>query len=138
MKFFRSVELVESNRVVGEIELECSIVQSSISIRFKDCFGSNGEMLGQDFFYVLADLRKWYEEKGVFLLCVGGLLDVFPGGLTSDSSFGELAYQIDASSGEKEVVNIFDSICLEKVNFLAGISEQKEMRRAMIKKLKHR
>lgn len=63
---------------------------------------------------------------------------MFPGGLTSDSSFGELAYQIDASSGEKEVVNIFDSICLEKVNFLAGISEQKEMRRAMIKKLKHR
>ena len=108
MSDIRKIELYDGNTHCGEVELTLIVGRSTLIIKYVDSEGRSGELSGHDFFYILSDLRKEYNNIGFKLLCKGALLNVFSGGLTSESSHGELAYQIDEYSGSKVVVYIFD------------------------------
>ena len=128
------IELHNGKKSCGEVELSLNLGKSSVKIRYSDTEGRKGEFLGHDFFYVLADIRKAYSDIGYKLLCKGALSNVFAGGLTSESSFGELAYQIDEKTGSKAVVNVFDKISQDEITNIDSFEVQKEKRRSVIKK----
>ncbi|MEQ3692475.1 MAG: hypothetical protein ACJA2K_002180 [Thalassolituus sp.] len=128
------IELHNGKKICGEVEFSLNLEKSSVRIRYTDTEGRKGEFSGHDFFYVLADIRKIYSDIGYKLLCKGALSNVFTGGLTSESSFGELAYQIDEKTGSKAVVNVFDKISQDEITNIDSFEMQKEKRRSIIKK----
>ncbi|NQY66041.1 MAG: hypothetical protein HRT38_20655 [Alteromonadaceae bacterium] len=133
MTFTRKIKLAHEDMIVGELNISCSIGKSSVSIDYKDELGREISLDGRDFFYLLAKIRENYAENRVLLLCKGSLRDVFPGGLTSESSFGELAYHFDEFNREKTVINIFDPVTIKDIKLLSNFSKQKEQRKAAIK-----
>ncbi|SHO59277.1 hypothetical protein [Vibrio quintilis] len=133
MKFSRTVLLAKGSEIVGEIELNCSVVKNTVYISYIDSFSEKGNKNSSGFFYALAEIREDYSEKELVLLCKGSQESVFPGGLTSESSFGELAYEMDDIIGEPKVVNIFDSIGISDLKSVASIEEQKLKRLNIIR-----
>lgn len=133
MTFTRKIKLAHENMIVGELDVSCSIGKSLVSIGYKDELGKEVVLDGRDFFYLLAKIRETYAKNRVLLLCKGSLRDVFPGGLTSESSFGELAYHFDELNKKKSVINIFDPVTIEDIESLSNFSKQKERRKAAIK-----
>jgi len=71
-------------------------------------------------------------------MCTGSLTGVFPGGMTSESSHGELSYKFDEVTGDKEVVNTFDSVPIEGIYIIFTISEKKAKRVSVIESLTKR
>ncbi len=140
MSFSKTIKLVRKEKIVGEIELNCSISGNLVSIIYADnLLIKKGEKVGPSYFYLLAEIREEYEEQGVFLLCKGAQLSVFTGGLTSDSSLGLLAYEIlDNNFQEHNVVNIFDDIDVSEVCLIASFDEQKDNRRKILRKQRSR
>ena len=132
------IELHNGRKICGEIELSLNLEKSLMKIKYSDTKGRKVEFSGHNFFYILADVRKFYNDIGYKLLCKGSLSNVFTGGLTSESSFGELAYQIDEKTGSKAVVNVFDKISQDEINNIDSFEMQKEKRRSVIKKFASR
>ena len=135
MEFSRSIELARQDEVIGIVHLNCQVNKAAARIDYKDSIGNSGSFFGSDFFYIMADLRQTYMSKDIYLLCTAGLINVFPGGLTSESSFGEIAYKFNEITGEKITVNIFDPIKIENLGLLSNLPDQKKHRRSMIAKL---
>lgn len=136
MEFSKSIELSDKKQVVGELQLKCSVVDNAAIISYSDTFSTQGTKSGPSFFYVLADIRSEYGSKGMVLLCKGAQESVFPGGLASDSSFGELAYEILSVDDEPAVVNIFDRISMSEIETVVGLNEQKNKRRDVLRNKK--
>lgn len=134
MGFERNIKICRQNSLIGDLKLDCNVNASSVSIHYRDWLGKEGEVEGDDFFRLLGELREVYSQEGFLLMCTGSLIGVFPGGLTSESSHGELAYKFDEVTGDKEVVNIFDPLPLEDVHLISTLSEQKAKRMSVIKK----
>tara|TARA_B100000678_G_C17865932_1_gene365197 strand:- start:97 stop:489 length:393 start_codon:yes stop_codon:yes gene_type:complete len=126
--------MFRNDELIGEMTMNCAVRGSFASIYYQDCFGFYETLEGDDFFNILARIRRKYAEEGIALLCAGGLLDVYPGGLKSESSHGELAYRMDDKTGYKETVNIFDPIPCSDVSLLSDVSDQKNNREYVISK----
>lgn len=134
MGFTRNIKICRQSSLIGDLKLDCYVNESSVSIRYRDWLGKEGEVEGVDFFRLLGELREFYSQEGFLLMCAGSLIGVFPGGLTSESFHGELAYKFDEVTGDKEVVNIFDPVPIEDVNLIATLSEQKAKRISVIER----
>jgi hypothetical protein len=133
VEFYKSIDLARNGEIVGQIELDCSVTKQEVSISYVDSFLEKGKKGGPSFFYVLAEIREEYRKKELLLLCKGALLTVFPGGLTSDSSFGELAYEISNAVDDQKVVNVFDSVDITDIKTIASFDQQKKNRREIIR-----
>lgn len=131
----RKIDLYDGITRCGEIELTSTIDRSTLIIKYLDSEGRSGDLSGHDFFYILSELRGKYHKLGCELLCKGSLIDVFSSGLASESSHGEMVYEIDEYSGEQSIVNIFDGISESELSKLASFNERKEKRRAVFRKL---
>ena len=131
--FDRKLPLFGESRVQGEVYLTCCITNDGVSISYKDNMSGAGFVESNSFFFALSDIRKDYQKKGVDILCKGAELHVFPGGLLSESTHGELAYEINPVSGEKTEVNIFASVSESHIDLIASIEDQKEERRRVIR-----
>jgi len=138
MTFKKQIEITDGKNIVGKVSLTCSVESTSAIVHYEDFKGRSGELAGYSFFVVLSEIRNFYREEGLDLLCMGGLIDVYTSGYISSSSFGEMAYQIDASTGEKKIVNIFEGIDLKDMHRLSDIQTQKKVRKEVIRKLRTR
>lgn len=138
MTFKRQIEIADGKSIVGKISLTCSVESTSAVVHYEDSEGRSGELTGYSFFVVLSEIRNFYREEGLDLLCMGGLIDVYTSGYISSSSFGEMAYLIDENTGEKKIVNIFEGIDIKDMHRLSDIQTQKKVRKDIIKKLRTR
>ncbi|KKD60873.1 hypothetical protein RN22_09025 [Grimontia sp. AD028] len=133
MEFSRTIKLSNHEKIVGNVELSCSLIDNIATIHYTDSNSVSGKAAGPSFFYALAEIRESYKHNNIFLLCFGSKRNVFPGGLTSESSFGELAYEFNENEKDPIVVNIFDSIDLSELPLIGDLKEQKEKRRESIR-----
>ncbi len=134
MNFLKSIPLAKQGNVVGKILLDCSLNETDVSISYQDNLSNSGKKSGPSFFYVLAEIREEYSEQDIFLLCKGAQKSVFPGGLTSESTHGEVAYEIIVSQDNQSVVNIFENIDISNLESIVSLDEQKANRRLIIRK----
>lgn len=88
---------------------------------------------GVGFFYDMAELRKDLEKENLLLGCKGALINVFPGGLMGETTWGKIAYVFIDGKLASEPVNIYDPISPEEVSSLSFFDVQKEHRRHVIR-----
>lgn len=88
---------------------------------------------GVDFFYDMANLRKDLEKENLLLGCQGALINVFPGGLMGETTWGRIAYVFVDGKLASEPVNIYQPISPEEVPNLSFFDAQKEHRRQVIR-----
>ncbi len=88
---------------------------------------------GVDFFYDMAELRKDLEKENLLLGCKGALINVFPGGLMGETTWGRISYVFIDGKLARDPVNIYDPISPEEVPLLSFFDTQKEHRRQVIR-----
>lgn len=88
---------------------------------------------GEGFFYDMAALRKDLEKETLLLGCKGALVNVFPGGVMGETTWGKIAYVFIDGKLASKPVNIYDPISPEEVSSLSFFDAQKEHRRHVIR-----
>lgn len=127
------IPLYKGGTKVGEVSASPAIKNGEAYIECVDTFGDRYNFSGDDFFLLLKKLGSVYEINGMQLLCNGMLIDVFPGGLASEETLGEIAYKFDEASGVISKVNIFHCSKEAGLENLSSFECQKNTRRAAIR-----
>lgn len=86
---------------------------------------------GWDLFECLTLLRLDLERQGVFLLCQGARVDVYPSGMQRDMGGGQVAYRMimGKNADLEDEVNIFEVTTDER---LGTVEEQQQYRRTWL------
>ena len=124
-----AIKLASDGTAIGCVSVSWEIKNNGVEVHFKDDLGNEGEIVSRCLFYALSDIREYYSKNNVVLLCKGSLNNVFVGGLTSSSSFGELAYQLEGNVDPAgSIINIFDSIGINDIAKVGSFESQKKKR----------
>jgi hypothetical protein len=88
-----------------------------------------------DLFISLIEIRKVLEGRGLFILCLGSAINVYPSRMSRQMSKGLKAYKLKLGepASPNDLVDIFDPAIEEEVG---SISEQKDYFDKWIKSLR--
>lgn len=135
----KDIHLISNNKPIGTLFIEGKINNKGALVNYSDNIDNKTYSISEySFFEALSVIREKYTKNNIQILCKGCTIDVYPGGLLSDETFGEFAYEIDSKSLEKKVVNIFDPITIENKKLISSILEQENQRMDILTKNKMR
>jgi len=131
------IELVKDGNQIGFINIKVSRTDNPLifSIFYSDTIENSGNFTCDDLFLGLSTIRGIYDQLNIKLLCEGSMDNVYPGGLASEESQGEIAYKYNKYSNSYEQVNIFKPVDITLVDHIVTSDTQKENRRQAIRNL---
>jgi len=128
-----TIKMARNGKEIGNLGVTSyEDVTGTVVLSYKDGFGRSGEVSGFGYFEAFSKIREIYAAAGVYLLCKGSKLNVFPGGLESEQSLGRISYE--EMHGEFIPVGIFDQSEISQLDEGCTYEMQREARRAAIRR----
>lgn len=132
-----TIKMARNGKEIGDLEVTSYEGANGIVVlSYKDSFGRSGDVSGFDYFEAFSKIRDIFVGAGVALLCKGSRLNVFPGGLESEQSRGEISYE--EVHGDFIPVGIFEPSEISQLDESCTYEMQKEARRLAIRRRKCR
>lgn len=119
--------------LLGIINIVIDCKNDKVEMEYSNPDGEVGRLNSNSCHDLLWVLDEVYKEQGYQILCLGLLDNVYPGGLTSDSTLDISAYQIDAIAELKRKVNIFDKIDIADIKDISSRENQRLIRENILK-----
>lgn len=127
----RLLPLIQEGRRAGMLTLTYMQDDETCSLTASASVLNTTTYSDDDYFRAFGDLRRDLARLGLYPAVYGAHIDLYPGGLASESSDGLLAYHL-ADIGESVLVGIFDELPSNEYGNLATIEEQKVRRKQAI------
>ena len=109
----------------GQINAVIRYKNGCLEMDYIDSEGRKGKLISDSSYDLLWSLNDVYRNLGCEILCIGLLSNVYPGGLTSESTFQIAAYQIEPENRLKRKVNIFDEIDVTDIKHKSSKENQR-------------
>ena len=127
-----TIKMVKNGKDVGALEITSfSNGTDPVVLSYNDHNGFCGTVYGPDYFEALSQIREKLSNENISLLCKGSKLNVFPGGLESEQSMGEISYE--EVQGNYIPVNIFEESNISEIDPNCSYEMQKDARRKAIR-----
>ncbi len=128
-------DLIRNGRPAGQVSFSCAREGNDAVIEVQSGSFEGQVFGGESYFHAFARLRERLGEASLIPACKGALLYVHPSGMSSQMSFGRMAYFIKAGQGRVwTVCRDGDAVslvgCLASAGYLRGKS--KRVRLAML------
>jgi len=124
--------VINGPAIQNQIEITTFLTNAQPTITYNDGNDLTGTLTGEDYFELLCTLRSIASSQGKDILCQGSLINVYPGGLASDQSLGEIAQKYDSNKKTFGEVAIFSPASASDIKNIALPEDQKAHRRKAI------